>query len=671
MSERGQKIFKWIVWIAICFFATISIARIVYYANHPLISENQWIEMVSDSFEIEDTEYINLGSDEYVTGKYAALTIMKAMGNSNIKFMTGESDLDDDQLVDLAVEKEIVSEGQLKDSLTESEAQDIIANAMDFYFDMDNYPEYFEVDYVCDVVDTDNWTISNFDEENNILYVSSLNDVPTEGQVILARNEFGIAKPRYVKECKETEDGQYEIILEQMSDPSKLFNNISFSGKADFSYMLNASEGSGADTEDTVDVEKEDSKNSSIFDLFEPMIVNAANNKTYVTTADIETGGTITAEAESSGSYSYSYNSYLKIENDEKASKYSITLDDNGNIKSTPVSNDITLQAEHEANKITEDDKFIVEGSASDSFTYKVKLIDLQLAASYCASGSKHDKFLDVRVTSDIELDWSIKGKFEGKIPIAEVEVPLSCGGVVSVNLRLYLVIDASGEVTLTYEMHDVTLGVRVAEDGFSAPHSRNKEADSLDVTAKVSVGVGFCGEVAITIGDWSDFFEYDIIDPGVEVKFEASAETLKNNEGFEDYPQCVQISMAAPTVTFMASVGEDSLLYALLDLFNLTAKTSYEFITSNNAPFKKEYHIETELEGTTNTIEGSKDYCTHVMLEEGKELIVDPLEAAKQRAEEASRKKAEEARKKAQEEFEKAIEDAIGRWLVENCGGC
>lgn len=687
MSERGQKIFKIITWVAICIFAIFSIGKIIYYTNNPLITKTQWVQMLADSFQIEDTTAIDDGGTDKASGEYAALTLMKTIGDSNIEFMTGEDNLDEDGLVKLAVEKDIVSKRQLSHSLTEADAKEIIDNAMSFYFNLDNYPEYYDVVYSCDVVNTDEWIIDNFDEDNDVLYVSKLEILPERGQVVLPRNVFGIAKPRYVKECKELEDGTYEILLEKMSDPSELYNDISFSGKADFSYLLNASEGGSADTEETTPTDTNEGSSTDTEEtaptdtnetsdsfgmgLFEPKVVYAATEKTFVAKADLETGGTIAAKAKDNGSTVYSYNSYLKVKDGENESKYSITADSKGKLKLEVARNDVTLEAEHEAENAAKDDKFEAEASATDSFSYKVKLNDLQIAAAYCATGGKADKYVDVRVNSDAELDWSIKGKFEGKVPIAEVEVPVYCTfGLASVNLRLYLVVDASGEVTLIYEMDDVSLGVRVDQKGLSIPHDRNESGDKLDITAKVSVGIGLSGEVALTIGDWLDLVEYDIVDPGVDVKIEALAETLQNNEGFEDYPQCVQVTIAAPTVSFEISAGEDSLLYTLLDLFNLSAKASYDFITEENAPFKKEYHIETELDGSSNTIEGSKDYCTHVLPEAGEEWV-DPLVAAKKRAQEEARKRKEEARKKAQEEFEKALEEAIERWIDENCGGC
>lgn len=688
MSERGQKIFKWIVWIVLIAIVAFSGYKIYYYSKNPVISQMEWLSMVSDSFQIEDMSYIDNGGSSDATGEYAALTIMNAMGEGNIEFLTGKDNLSDQEKIDLAVDKGIVSRGDLKNTLTSASAEEVMDNAMKFYFDMDNYPETFDVTYAGDVISIDKWGDMEFNEEENYIHASSLDSTPVPGQIILPRNEFGIAKPRYVKDCKQLEDGTYEVSLEKIGNPSELLEDISYSGKADFSYLLNASEGAGNDTEETLKVGSANTNKNNMFGL---MQVYAAESKNFESKVDIETGGKISIEKKTEDGESFSYNSYLKVKDEKKESKFTVTKDEKGKLKLEPVNNDFTLEAEHEAKtaevraKEVEEAKeekekgnFEAEGSVSDSFSYNMKLKNLQIASSYCAKGNNDDKFIDVRVTSDVELFWIVEGKFEGKVLITELDLPIHCtAGLISVKLRLYLVVDASGQVSIIYEMDDVSLGVRVAKEGFSAPHSRNKANDRLDITTSISASVGLCGETAISIGDWLDFFEYDIVDPGVEVKFVASAESLKNNEGFEEYPQCVQVKMAAPTVTFRVSENEDSLVFLLLDIFDLTEKVSYDLITEDNAPWKKMYHIETDLDGTSNIIEGDKEYCTHIKLDD-EDDITDPAElarkraeAARKRAEEAARKKAEEARKKAQEEFEKALQDAIDKWLEENCGGC
>lgn len=675
MSERGQKIFKWIVWIVLVVIIAFSVWGVYQNINNPTISEERVSEIVVEKVGGEPA-LVRKPSNKKATGQYTTLAIMDALGDSSIEFLSGKESLSDDEKIALAIENGIVEKGELDKEVSEDSAQEIIDKTLGYYFTMDNYPEKCDITYVSDVFDVSNAEYSSFSEEDEVLIIAS-KDVPEIGQVILPRDEFGIAKPRRVDGVEQLEDGSYQLVVSKLENPEELYSEIDFSGKADFSYLLAAGDNSPTE-EANSDIDRKS--------IWGPVKVYAAETKEYTTKADIETGGKIAAK-DKNGSGEFSYNSYLKITDEDKnETKFSVTKNSKGKLKLEAVRNDLTLEGEHAA-KTAEDyakeaaegkkDEFKKELSVTDSFSYKVKLKDLQIAASYRNKGNKDDRFVDVRVTSDVELYWIVEGKFEGKIPITEIEVPIkSTLGLASVNLRLYLVVDASGQVSLVYEMDDVYAGMRVDKHGFTTPHGRNKANDRLDITAKVEASIGLCAETAITVGDWLDLAEKDLVDPGIEVKMHASAETLKNNEGFENYPQCVQTKLYGPTVSFDISAGEDSTLYWFLDLFNLTAKASYDFISEDNAPWKKEYHIETELDGATNFIEGDKDYCTHIKLEE--EDTLDPAEIAKKRAEEAkkkaeeaARKKAEEARKKAQEEFEKALEDAIERWLEENCGGC
>lgn len=677
MSEKGQKIFKWIVWIVLAIYIGFSIFDIYHNINNPSISEKRVTEIVYEKVGGDRVTKNTGSSSKKATGRYTTIAIVDALGESNIDFLSGESNLSEEEIVKLAVDNSIIDKKQVDKNVSEDEACEIVDKVLRAYFTLDNYPEKFNVTYSSDVIEMPDAIYSNFSEDDDVITISS-DVMPEVNQIILPRDQFGIAKPRRVSSITELEDGSYQVSVEKLKDPEELYSELDFSGKADFSYLLAA--GDNAPTEN-LEVGSIDKRH-----FWDPVEVYAAEPKVYKTKADIETGGKISAK-DKNGSGELSYNAYLKIKDeDSNETKFAVTKNNKGKLKLEAVRNDFTLEGEHAAKTAEDyakeaaegkDDKFESEATVTDSFSYKVKLSDLQIAASYCNKGKKEDKYVDVRVTSDVELYWMVEGKFEGKIPITELEVPIkSTLGLVSVNLRLYLVVDASGQVSLVYEMDDVYAGMRVDCHGFTTPHGRNYEKDRLSLNAKVTASIGLCGETAVTVGDWFDLAEKDLVDPGIEVKMNASAETLSNNEGFEDYPQCVQTSLYGPTVTFDISAGEDSTLYWFLDLFNLTAKASYDFITEDNAPWKKEYHIETELDGEVNSIEGDKDYCTHIKLEDEDEI--DPAELAKKRAEEAkrraeeaARKKLEEARRKALEELEKAIEEAIEKWLEENCGGC
>lgn len=683
MNERGQKIFKWVVWIILVCVIGYSIWNIYQGIKNPKISEARVLEIVDAEFGSQHMSN-GLEGNRNATGKFTALAIVNAIGESNVEFMTGKAIVTDEEKISFAVENDFINKRELDKNMSEKSVQDMIDKAQNYYFDLDNYPESYDVTYSADVVDVTNWNYNEFSEDDSTIIVSELETVPTVDQVIMPRDKFGIAKPRYVTGCNQLEDGSFELTVEKISKPEDLYTEIEFAGMADFSYLLAAGdnakvEGQGIDTSENIE------KNNN---PFAPITVYAAKTKEFKSNADIEVGGAVSAKVEMGDDNTYDISGYLKVEDDEgKSSKYSIKKNNKGKLTLSAERNNTTLEAEREANNAEkkanenaneDENKFETEASGNDSFSYKVKLEDLRVAASYRAKGKDKDKFVDIRVTSDVKMYWSIEGEFEGKVPIAEIELPVHCtGGLVCVNLRLYFVVDASGEVTLVYEMDEVYTGMRVSKDGFTRPHGRNEANDRLDITAKVEAGMGFCGEAAVTIGDWLDIVEYDIIDPCVEVKMNASAEMLEKNEGFEEYEHCVQTMLYGPTVKFEISAGEDSLLYWLLDLFDLAASASYDFITEDNAPWKKEYHIETELDSTINVIEGSKENCTHIKIET-EEFIVDHAELArlraeeaKRRAQEAARRKAEEAKRKSMEELEKAIEEAIEIWMMENCGGC
>ena len=309
------------------------------------------------------------------------------------------------------------------------------------------------------------------------------------------------------------------------------------------------------------------------------------------------------------------------------------------------------------------EDKFGEEVSLTNSFSYRVKLSDFSvMAAGYFQTLDWNDdkNYIDVRVSSDVRIEDTMSAKFEDKIPIAELSIPIAAtGGIVSVNLKLYLTLSVSGDLTLVYELDDAYSGIRYASsEGVSTPHGHSYEKE--EILAKIEFEGGLCGEAAVKA------FRWDIVDPGINVTAKISAETLERNPGFEEYPNCVQTQIAFPLVSFEVSAGEDSVLGKILDARNVATKAKYDFITEDNAPVKLEYHYEEDLEGKITCFEGDKDVCTHVT-EKEKDAIAEMQQSLTDEAQ----KKKEVAERKAQEALETAIEAAVEKWFEENCGGC
>lgn len=87
MSERGQKIFKWIVWIVLIVMTAIGIYKQSIKALNPPIDRAEWITKLEDSFGETYPESVT-ESKKDTTGEFAALTSMKMIGDSRLAYYT-------------------------------------------------------------------------------------------------------------------------------------------------------------------------------------------------------------------------------------------------------------------------------------------------------------------------------------------------------------------------------------------------------------------------------------------------------------------------------------------------------------------------------------------------------------------------------------------------------
>lgn len=235
------------------------------------------------------------------------------------------------------------------------------------------------------------------------------------------------------------------------------------------------------------------------------------------------------------------------------------------------------------------------------------------------------------------------------------------------------MVVSASGELTLWYEIDDPYIGLNVSvANGVKPLHGCSNE--DAGVRAKVELSGGFIGEAAVMVLD-----TVDLADPGADARVYASASTVDVKDLYKlkkkyEGTSCTELKIQAPVVKLTATAGEDSLLYALLDTLKVDA--TYDLIKkdSDNHFLKKlTYHVEQESDGTVNLIklEGTKkheDVCSHIEKKSKAEL---DAEGIKEDIQNEIDNKADEAEEAAKSKIQQMIEDAIEQWLMENCGGC
>ena len=242
MTERGQRIYKWIVWIGIILAIVLTITYKVYVIANPKVTEAEWVDMISEEFALSNVDYIKKPVDENVTGEFVAITVMQAMGTNYLEGVAQKTNLSENDLINMALEGKIVDDADLNKEISSSEADEILARAKDYYFDPQNFPQYFNVEYSCDVVDASEWSFEEYDSEENLMYVSFEGNVPEPGEILIYKDSYGIAYAQYVSSCQLVEGNKYEIRLEDIENMSDVIETLSFSGTADFSYLLNQTE---------------------------------------------------------------------------------------------------------------------------------------------------------------------------------------------------------------------------------------------------------------------------------------------------------------------------------------------------------------------------------------------------------------------------------------------
>lgn len=701
MSERGQKIFKWIVWIVIAALFAVRILNLAATIKDAgsLISEGpitreEWMMQLSDGF--GDPSIVSSVKDggNPATGEYAAITAMDAIGEDRLAYLT-EEEITAQTKLNLALQYGVIEEKELDKNISSETANEIIVKALDLYCSPDYYPEYFEVETKTDVVNADRWNISEYNEESQIITATISGDAPEVGEVIMFTNEYGIAQARYVSKVNDNGAGVYTIQVSNVEDVSEIFDEISFSGTSDFDYLV-GNKTPGQDEYESGEVQEEARGFNNPFVVTtyaaesEPLLLAEREWFEDKTALKKETNGEDTKKCDiefnveisdtvKSGKETGKVTSYISVKADGITKKYKYSIDDSGKESFTVDVSEDGLPSF----AFSENDK---KAKSNDTSYIKdemgVKANIKMTGFGVCTSGyyqwadpDDSKNFVEVLASAEkVNISSAAKLSFEDKYKIGSIPIPIAAtAGVISIDLNVYLVVGADGELTLWYEIDDPYVGVNVSTaNGFKPLHGCSKE--DAGVRAKIELNGGFIGEAAVMVLE-----TVDLADPGADIRAYASASTIDVKDTYklkDDYlgTTCIELKAQAPVVKLSASAGQDSLLYSLLDTLKVDA--SYDLIKkdSDNRFLKKlTYHVEYEDDGTvtvTKLEEGKKheDVCTHI---EKKTKIELEAEGIKDDIEDEIDKKVNEAEEAAKRRIEKMIEDAIEKWFEENCGGC
>lgn len=736
MNERNQKIFKAVVWIMILVMVLFEFMRILEYMRNPEllvkrapITQSEWTERVEEKFgrkiEPEDTE-------ELLTGRYAALTSMDAIGDTRLSYITDE-ELTEEKKLDLALDYGIVKRKQLDREISDAEADEILSNTINFYCSPEYYPEYFDADVKVDPVNADAWSDLEYNEEDQIITAKIEQEPPEVGELIMFRDEYGIAQAKRVDEINEESEDTYTLKVHDLEDLSEIFDTVSFSGYSDFGYL-------------TGEKNIEETRNLSAYDTSEnPFITKAYaagdkdgwfeskfviqkdSNEETTPSCDLELDANISAKSENGkddvevstalsvtkGSFTKKYSFSVKppeepVLTEEVSTDNGFSASASGKVKSDKKKEDSKKTEAKEDTKESDDkeeeqkddeakeDENASEEENSEEDDGKSKGGSKNTLTKYgsadvnakikglkiCTSGyyqlmdpSDEKNFVEVVVSADdIEVSSSLNMGVEDKYLIGKVPIPIpQTFGAISIDLLLYVTVGLDGELTIKYELDNPRVGLTVTAKDGPMPINEN-DGGQVTFKAKIELTAGLDGATSLNV------VGYNLADPGASLKAYLSASTLevpkgyKMKEGYSKSQLCSEIKMQAPILSIQAATGDDSLLRDMLN--ELEIEASIDLIEKDSdSPYLKRvtYHSERENDGSikvTRIPSGKEhaDICTHIEKKTDAELQAEGL---KEQMEKELNERLEKEKKEAQERFEKMIEGMLDKFIMENCGGC
>lgn len=698
MSERGQKIFKWIVWSVITLVFILSVFNLFNKTKEvtTLIVEGpytkeEWAKDLSDSFGDQSIALTDEERNNRVTGEFAVLSALNEIGEDRLSYFLNNN-VTDQEKINLALKYEIIDKNVLKKNITRNQANEIIIKTLDLYCNPEYYPQYFETKTVKKVIDTSDWNIINYNEHNNIILTKIGDDTPNVGDAITLLDEFGIAHAKYVKKIDKDNSNNYSIELSNVEDISEILSEISFSGTSNFNYLLNNN------SENNNTLNENTQKNKNNFNDFLLNKVYADDNDTLnlnsqknaidlqfntatndIKKCDIEFNTEID-ETLKDNNLKVKVKSSISFKSDGITKKYKFEIDDSGKEKLSLEVLDEKGTASFSEN---ENKEFKIKDDAKDSSSKKEVAYKTNVKIkgfAVCASGyfdllniDAPNNYVEVLASADsVNVSTSIKANAEKKVKIATLQIPIaSTAGFVSVNLNFYFIVGVDGKLTVWYEIDNPYIGANVSmSNGLKLLHGNSDE--DLGISSEVELYAGLSGEASIIVLNM-----YDLADPSVDVKAYASLSDVEVNDDYklkDEYfgRKCNEIKTQAPVVNISISADNNSFLYKMLD--KLKIDISYDIIKkdSDNKSLKKHtYHLEFNNDGSAELIElinnkSHTDVCTHI---EKKTKVELESEGIKDTIDEEINRKYVELDEAMKEKIKEMIENAILEWLEENCG--
>lgn len=478
--------------------------------------------------------------EEYVTGRFIALTALRTIGEEKIKnCLNIKGELTDKKYLDFAVEYHLVQQDELNQGFSRERAQEVLKCLNDLYFNTFWQDDFEHVEYTQDVIELSSEDILDGNEDITKIHVASeVSARAAEGKILV----FEYDKSGFKTARRITGVGADGVLyLDDNIKLDEILNSLVISDIAEISVndILN------------------------YYGIRETDALATKGNTEY----SVIPVGTFSSDVQSKGFK-------ISLETEEKENKKKlkivITNNDSGLSYTLPLEKEIEKDSEYQAELNV--DKIFVGTQLEYNASEGVKSAEVAL--------DSHTTFEGGALSS---------ASAEKKILLYETPIPLG-SGIVGVKIQLYLVISAEGTLTLKAEI-PMNLCVRYEAGKGIRNIAPNISVDSPEIKADANASLMLRVEPMLVL-----FTTINVLDAEGDVGASANAQlTVRPNS-----MDCVDISVAFPVIK-CSVCGDDS---ADTIIGELGISGSWEIVSAEDAWFKKNWHYEAYEDGKTQFVD-------------------------------------------------------------------
>lgn len=541
-NEGDLSRYEWVEMLSNQFGMTTYESSIPYFKD--VSEDNTHFNYVQSSAEwsiIEKSDEFN--GNDYASGRFIVLTAMKVIGETNVQsYLDTSKKITDDEYIQCAIENNLITKEQLKQSFSRDTAEELLSNISSMYFGTFWQDDFESVEYKNNVIELKSEDILQSNEDMSVIKINSeiLSDVKEQYILVFEYKNTGLKVAKKVLNIENDDT----IILSQNVELSEILDSLVVSDISELSIdnIINY-----YNLTPTVATIKNQNRFYSNESVIMPVLSMESKNKGFkisLTTSD---------------------NKDKKILN--------ITVTDNN----TGVSYLLPLEKEIDVN--------------SDYYA------ELNIDKIYTATQLKYTALTGVEY-AEVALD--VNSKFEGgltktgsmsydKILLCETPTPLG-SGIAGVDIQIYLVLSLDGTISLEAEL-PVNVSTRYEKN----KGVRNYVGDTIvsEPTLEVNANTNLMlrNEPILVLFMTINVMDVEV-DTGTSVQATAEIRPSKDN--------CFEILGAFPVVNVSMCSDED--VYTIVG--DLGLSSNWEIVSSDDAPYQIKLHYEQLSNGVTQFVD-------------------------------------------------------------------